>query len=144
MSQVIQRGQMYPGEMAQAYAYTYQPFLTSNPQPAAHPPNYGRYAAQNARLLTGLGNVPPTPYPGTAILPRMFKGLGAAPAIAPAPPPAVSWHRLCGQTYFRQGPPVRIPSARRVMEDAFQQPNSRAPMLYGRSLGQALSDVYRW
>ena len=140
MSRVIQRGQPYPGEMAQAAAYTYQPFLTSRPQPAAHPPNYGRYAANNARLMTGLGSA----YPGTAIMPQMYQGLGAAPVIQPAPPPPVSWNGLGSAATLYQGPPVRIPSASRVMQDAFQQPNSRAPMLYGPSLGQALSDVYRW
>lgn len=140
MSQVIQRGQMYPGEMAQAYAYTYQPFLTSNPQPMAHPPNYGRYAVNNSRLLTGLGAA----YPGSAIMPRMYQGVGRVPAIKPAPPPAVSWNGLGSAATLYQGPPVRIPSAQRVMRDAFQQPNARAPMLYGQTLGQALSDVYRW
>jgi len=140
MSRVIQRGQPYRGEMAQAFAYTYQPFLQSNPQPAAHPPNFGQFAVNNSHLMSGLGAA----YPGSAIMPTLYQGLGRAPAIQPAPAPAVSWAGVGNAAVIQQGPQIRIPSGERVIQDAVRQPNSRSPMLYGRSLGQTLADVYRW
>jgi hypothetical protein len=122
---VYQRGQA--GEMSRITAQydAMSPFHTSNIQPNAGSgvADYGAYAAQHGQLLSGLGG-------WHASRPMAMPGQGP-------------W---VGNVQIQQGSPAsrHIPSARTVMRDAYQQPHSRAPRLYGPSLGQALGSVYRW
>jgi hypothetical protein len=159
---VIQRGQPTQGEMRSAYDYVYRPFLTSTVQPPITP-DYGAWAARNSRLLNGVGNagwragrpMAPTAAP-------VWRGVGGshqprqamfAPAQLPVPQHVSMISQRATNMPYSPGPVQvqqssgasrHVPSSQTVVRDAFQQPHSRAPRLYGPSLGQALGDVYRW
>lgn len=120
---VIQRGQPARGQMEAAYDYAYQPFLTSTVQPPVTP-DYGAWAARNSHLLTGAWH--------------------ASRPMAPRGPTV--WRGFQGMVQIDQGAPgaSHIPSQSVVVRDAMAHPYSRAPRLYGPSLGARLGDVYRW
>ncbi len=140
---VYQKGQPYHGEAQAAYEYAYQPFLNSTIQPPITP-DYGAWAARNNQLLNGVGGGwragRPMAPPGQTV----WRGVGA---MQPHPPAGAVFAPFpLGAVQIQQGSPAsrHIPSAQRVMRDAYQQPHRRAPRLYGPSLSARLGDVYAW
>ena len=142
---VIQRGQPTQGEVRSAFDYAYQPLLPPNQIQPPITPDYGAWAARNSQLLNGVGNAWRAGRPMAPTAAPIWHGVGRMPPHQPRPalfPP----YPLQGAVQIQQssGGSRHLPSSRTVVQDAFEQPHSRAPRLYGPSLGQALGDTYRW